>query len=156
MNPRIRRKLAKQERRANRRLAKARKLRDSGRPVLRKTRARYEIAERTQAIAHGGIGVVHDLVLGSGLVEQLDERLNLLKVHRPYHESDHVPGWREGIGSASSRSRKALCPAYTHRTSLLAVRSPMRSSAADSATVMNSVMRPSGRGLPVVASGCGG
>ncbi len=24
------------------------------------------------------------------------------------------PGWREGIGSASSRSRKALCPAYTH------------------------------------------
>ncbi len=90
MNPRIRRKLAKQERRANRRLAKARKLRDSGRPVLRKTRARYEIAERTQAIAHGGIGVVHDLVLGSGLVEQLDERLNLLKVHRPYHESDHV------------------------------------------------------------------
>jgi hypothetical protein len=58
--------------------------------VLRKARARYEIAERTQAIAHGGIGVVHDLVLGSGLVEQLDERLNLLKVHRPYHESDHV------------------------------------------------------------------
>ncbi len=28
-------------------------------------------------------------------------------------QSRRVPGWREGIGSASSRSRKALCPAYT-------------------------------------------
>ena len=75
MNPRIRRKLAKQERRTKRRLAIARKARDSGRPALRKTRAVYEIAERTQAISCGGIGVVHDLVLGSGLVEQLDARL---------------------------------------------------------------------------------
>jgi len=90
VNQRIRQKLAKQERRAKRRLTKARTRRDSGRPVLRRTPARYEIAERTQAIAHGGIGVVHDLVLGSGLVEQLNQRLNLLKVHRPYHESDHV------------------------------------------------------------------
>jgi len=90
VNPRIRRKLAKQERRTKKRLAKARKLRDSGRPVLRKARARHEIAERTQAIAHGGIGAVHDLVLGTGLVEEIDARLSLLKVHRPYHESDHV------------------------------------------------------------------
>ena len=90
MNPTIRRKLAKQERRAKRRLAKARKLRDAGRPTLRKARLRYEVAERTHAIAHGGIGAVHDLVLGSGLVEELDAALDLLKIHRPYHESDHV------------------------------------------------------------------
>ena len=90
MNPRIRRKLAKQERHTKKRLVEARKLRDSGRPVLRKARARYEIADRTQAIVHGGIGVVHDLVLGSGLVEDIDSRLKLLKSHRPYHESDHV------------------------------------------------------------------
>ncbi|MDA1010810.1 MAG: IS1380 family transposase [Chloroflexi bacterium] len=90
MNPSIRRKLAKQERRITRRLAKARKLEDSGRPVLRRGRARYEVAERTQATAHGGIGAVHDLVLGTGLAAEIDARLNLLKVHRPYHESDHV------------------------------------------------------------------
>jgi len=33
---------------------------------------------------------MHDLVLGTGLVERLDAALHLLKVHRPYHESDHV------------------------------------------------------------------
>ena len=33
--------------------------------------------------------------------------------HRTLNPTNHAPGWREGIGSASSRSRKALCPAYT-------------------------------------------
>jgi Transposase DDE domain group 1 len=33
---------------------------------------------------------VHRLVSRLGLVEQLDQRLRLLKVHLPYHESDHV------------------------------------------------------------------
>ena len=33
---------------------------------------------------------MHDLVLGCGLVGDLDRRVDLLKVHRPYHESDHV------------------------------------------------------------------
>jgi hypothetical protein len=36
------------------------------------------------------LAAVHKLVLGTGLVERLDEALNLLKIHRPYHESDHV------------------------------------------------------------------
>jgi len=50
----------------------------------------YEVAERTQAIAHGGLGAVLRLVAGCGLVGRLDGNLHLLKVHRPYHESDHV------------------------------------------------------------------
>ena len=33
---------------------------------------------------------MHDLVLGSGLIEAIDERVEVLKIHRPYHESDHV------------------------------------------------------------------
>ena len=90
MKPSIRRNLAKQERRIKQRLARARRRQDSGHPVLRKARARYEVSERTRATAHGGIAAVHDLVTGCGLVAQLDARLELLKVHRPYHESDHV------------------------------------------------------------------
>jgi hypothetical protein len=36
------------------------------------------------------MGAVHALVVATGLAVRIDERLNLLKVHRPYHESDHV------------------------------------------------------------------
>lgn len=63
---------------------------DTGRPVLPDSKITYEVADRTRAIAHGGLGVVHQLVLATGLVGRLDEQLNLLKVHKPYHESDHV------------------------------------------------------------------
>ena len=50
----------------------------------------YEMAERTQAMNYGGIGAVHRLAQRVGLVEDLDRSLSLLKVHLPYHESDHV------------------------------------------------------------------
>ena len=90
MKPKIRQKLRRQKRRISTRLDRARRRADRGRPVFRQSTCDYEVAERTRAIACGGIGAVHDLVLGSGLVEQLDARLHLLKVHLPYHESDHV------------------------------------------------------------------
>ena len=38
----------------------------------------------------GGIGAVHKLALASGLVEAIDEKVDVLKVRLPYHESDHV------------------------------------------------------------------
>lgn len=50
----------------------------------------YEIAERTGAVACGGVAVMHTLVQQLGLVKEIDEHLRLLKVHLPYHESDHV------------------------------------------------------------------
>lgn len=50
----------------------------------------YEVAQRTQAISCGGIGAIHLLVRELGLIEAIDQRLRLLLVHMPYHESDHV------------------------------------------------------------------
>ena len=50
----------------------------------------YEIADRTQATAHGGIGAIHLMVRKLGLDKAIDRRLALLKIHLPYHESDHV------------------------------------------------------------------
>ena len=50
----------------------------------------YELSERTRGIGVGGIGAVHKLALASGLVEAIDEKVDVLKVHLPYHESDHV------------------------------------------------------------------
>ena len=50
----------------------------------------YEMAERVKAINCGGIGAIHLMVQRLGLIGQIDQNLELLKVHLPYHESDHV------------------------------------------------------------------
>lgn len=60
------------------------------RPWLRAQNIHYEMADRVRAIECGGIGAFHTLALNSGLVDAINERLNLLKRHLPYHESDHV------------------------------------------------------------------
>ncbi|HEV3262370.1 MAG TPA: hypothetical protein VG013_36300 [Gemmataceae bacterium] len=50
----------------------------------------YEIAERGRGITVGGIGAIHVLARQIGLVDAIDRRLELLEIHLPYHESDHV------------------------------------------------------------------
>jgi len=50
----------------------------------------YELADRTAGLPVGGIGLAHQLAQRTGLVAAIDERLHLLKQHKPYHESDHV------------------------------------------------------------------
>ena len=41
-------------------------------------------------MSYGGIGAIHQMVQKIGLVDELNDKLNLLKFHLPYHESDHV------------------------------------------------------------------
>lgn len=62
----------------------------SPQPVFTASNIHYEVAARTRAISCGGIGAIHLLVRKLGLAEAIDERLHLLKLHLPYHESDHV------------------------------------------------------------------
>ena len=50
----------------------------------------YELSAKTRGAAYGGVGAVHLMAQRLGLVEEIDEHLQLLKVHLPYHESDHV------------------------------------------------------------------
>ena len=50
----------------------------------------YEVGAYTDAMSYGGIGAVHRLVTKLGLPKRIDASLSLLKVHLPYHESDHV------------------------------------------------------------------
>jgi hypothetical protein len=59
-------------------------------PEFSAQRVRYEMADRTRAIGVGGLGAIHKVVHDVGLVEEIDDALELLKVHRPYFESDHV------------------------------------------------------------------
>ena len=51
---------------------------------------RVELAERVRAVGVGGIGLMHRLAEQIGLVDAIDRHLHLLKIHMPYHESDHV------------------------------------------------------------------
>jgi hypothetical protein len=50
----------------------------------------YEVADRGRAVCHGGIGAVHALARTVGLIDAIDRNVRVLKVHLPYHESDHV------------------------------------------------------------------
>jgi hypothetical protein len=59
-------------------------------PMMTASNIRYDISDRTRAIAPGGIGAMHLLAQKLGLVRDIDENLHLLKRHLPYHESDHV------------------------------------------------------------------
>ncbi|HYB28242.1 MAG TPA: IS1380 family transposase [Solirubrobacteraceae bacterium] len=59
-------------------------------PVLGAANIAYELSERTRGTAHGGIGMITKLVDATGLATEVDSSLELLKLHKPYHESDHV------------------------------------------------------------------
>jgi hypothetical protein len=85
----IRRQVANSKRRIERRLAK-KTWGDCSRPMFSARNIQYEIAERSRAIAYGGIGLIHALVHDLGLIDAIDNGLHVLKIHRPYHESDHV------------------------------------------------------------------
>jgi hypothetical protein len=58
--------------------------------MLKASNIQYEMAPCVQGLNCGGIGAIHLMVQRLGLVEDLDRSLELLKVHLPYHESDHV------------------------------------------------------------------
>ena len=60
------------------------------RPMITATNIHYELGERVQGIAAGGIGAMLLLAQRTGLIRDIDHNLHLLKVHLPYHESDHV------------------------------------------------------------------
>ena len=63
---------------------------DQPSPMLKASNIHYEMAERAQGMNCGGIGAMHLMVQRLGLVEDINQNLELLKVHLPYHESDHV------------------------------------------------------------------
>ena len=50
----------------------------------------YEVSAKAGGITCGGIGAIHLLARRIGLIDAIDRRLHLLKIHLPYHESDHV------------------------------------------------------------------
>ena len=59
-------------------------------PMLTTGKIHYEIGGNGEATPFGGLFAMHRLVTRLGLVTAVDATLHLLKMHLPYHESDHV------------------------------------------------------------------
>ena len=89
MKAMIRKKIAQRKQRIMRRLDKF-DIRGCDRPIMTATNIQYEVAEKTQATAHGGIGAIHLMVKKLGLDQAINKGLPFLKFKRPYHNSDHV------------------------------------------------------------------
>jgi len=83
-------KTLKREKRKIEKRLKRKQWEEQDQPMFTARNIHYEIAEKTRAINCGGIGAIHQMVLKSGLVKEINKQVKLLKCHIPYHESDHV------------------------------------------------------------------
>src|SRR5579863_121262 len=86
---RVRRQLAREARLLDRRLEAAVVPNSCG-PVLGRANVVYELAERSRGTAHGGMGLICRVVDTLGLAEEINSSVRLLRLHKPYYESDHV------------------------------------------------------------------
>lgn len=76
---------------------------DLSRPVMAGSNLRYEMSVRVQVTACGGIGLIHEMVRSIGLAQSIDERVDVLRRHFPYHESDHVLNLAYNIMTGGTR-----------------------------------------------------
>lgn len=93
MNKKLSRKYTKTLERKKREIKKRlerKQWEEQDQPMFRARNMQYEISEKAQAINSGGIGAIHQMILKSGLVQEINKHVKVLKNHIPYHESDHV------------------------------------------------------------------
>jgi hypothetical protein len=102
-HPQSRKNSARRKRNVAARHAKAGHWPAQARPMFTAGRVHYEIGANTDATSVGGLAAMHRLVTKLGLPAQLDARLKLLKVHLPYHESDHVLNLAYNVLSGGTR-----------------------------------------------------
>ena len=86
----IRRQQSRRRKRRIERRLKSRNWAEQRSPMLTARNICYELTDRVRGLVVGGIGAMHQLVRHVGLVDDLNEHVEVLKVHLPYHESDHV------------------------------------------------------------------
>jgi hypothetical protein len=72
-------------------------------PMFTSRKISYEIGGKVEATPFGGIFAMHRLVTRLGLVKAVDANLELLKIHLPYHESDHVLNLAYNVLSGGTR-----------------------------------------------------
>jgi len=85
----IAKKLRKSKRKINKRVKRV-NWENQPKPMFAGGNTYYDIDGRHSATSYGGIGNIHELARRSGLVDEINRRIELLKRHLPYHESDHI------------------------------------------------------------------
>jgi len=78
--------------------------------VLGRANIAYELAERTRGTAHGGMGMIAELVGALGLADEIDSSLHLLKLHKPgeFHSRCNGPAMMLGHYRTSDQWRSAM------------------------------------------------
>jgi hypothetical protein len=89
VNASIRRLLNNSKRRIQRRLDRN-DLRGCAKPMLTASNIHYEVGDKARGLGCGGIGAMHLMVRRLKFANAIDRGMHLLKIHLPYHESDHV------------------------------------------------------------------
>lgn len=59
-------------------------------PMFAASNIHFELSDRSQAVSCGGVGLMFAVAQKLDLVQSINDGLNLLRVHQPYSESDHV------------------------------------------------------------------
>jgi hypothetical protein len=88
VNAKLRRKARTRKRKMLRRIDKENWSGSS--PMIKPPSIAYEMADKQQAIAAGGIGTILQLVKQLDLRNEINRAIPLLKLHLPYDEADHV------------------------------------------------------------------
>lgn len=88
MNAKLRRQCRRRKRRLLRRIDKRKGLFRT--PMIDPPKAQYELAEKRQAVACGGLGMITELIRKTDLRRQINRAAPIFKVYAPYDEADHV------------------------------------------------------------------
>jgi len=60
------------------------------RPVIRNRQVRVQIQERGEITPYGGLALAHDLAMRLGIDRDINASLQVLRLHLPYFDSDHL------------------------------------------------------------------
>jgi hypothetical protein len=60
------------------------------RPVIRNRQVRVQIQERGEITPYGGLSLAHDLAMRLGIDRDINDSMELLRLHLPYFDSDHL------------------------------------------------------------------
>ena len=60
------------------------------RPVIRNRQVRVQIQERGEITPYGGLSLAHDLAMRLGIDRDINHSMEVLRLHLPYFDSDHL------------------------------------------------------------------
>lgn len=88
MNAKLRRQALRRKRKMQQRIDPANA--SGASPMIKPDAIKYELADKQQAIAAGGIGTLLEMTKQLDLRKEINQAVPLFKLHLPYDEADHV------------------------------------------------------------------